>query len=240
MGKAAPDALLQAITPDNIQYFKAQEIANSLWAYATMGKVAPDALFQAITPDKVKTFNAQGIHQFYLAFQYFEKPFPFDFQHAIFREVQNNRSKAEDIFFQMLGRKDVMQSTYIPDIASIVDGYHKATKTIIQIDGPTHFDADGTLLPASKLLDAILKQNGYTVFRFKVVKRVSKNEDVEVQALLAHLGDVAQAAPSREEAAGKGAEKAKPVVAGTSKPVKSQKQNKRQGGWKTLGKKMTT
>ncbi|CAO5678673.1 MAG: hypothetical protein NEHIOOID_00959 [Holosporales bacterium] len=76
LDKQAPDALLQAITDENIGDFNAQGIANSLWALATLGQQVPDALLQSITDEKIHTFNAQGIANSLWAFAKRDKQAP--------------------------------------------------------------------------------------------------------------------------------------------------------------------
>jgi very-short-patch-repair endonuclease len=69
-------------------------------------------------------------------------------------------------------------STFIPEIASVVDFYDSSTKTILQFDGPSHFLSNGEVNGSTRFQTRILEESGYTVFRLSYQDWDRKGEQV--------------------------------------------------------------
>ena len=71
-----------------------------------------------------KEFNLKDHHQFYLAYQYYEKSLPFAINHKAFKVRKETVSKSGDYVFSLLSKECVNNTErfyYVEPVASRVD-----------------------------------------------------------------------------------------------------------------------
>ncbi len=157
----------------------AQEISNILYALALLGHVPNqdnlDELQKLV--DNIDYYKIEAKHQIFLFLQHLKKQKISFLKDELLKswvpEIKkyitqaNNVSQAEQDVCMELRKvnKNFSQSVYIPEVASIVDFYDSATKTILQFDGPFHFLSDGTYDGSSVFQERLLKEFGYKVKR---------------------------------------------------------------------------
>jgi hypothetical protein len=199
LGHKPADAFLQALEERiqaQINAFNSQELANTIWSFATLGHKPSDAFLKNLeekTQQLSSMFEPKQRHQLYIAYQYFERVCPVAISLDVFRNEYNPASDSENDVFTFLDNheiKGITRSVFIDCIASKVDGFQKATNTIIYVDGPTHYMADGSLLLSDQLLDYIAMMNGYNVVRIKLPKGVITKTDLEIKKALIYLNNV--------------------------------------------------
>lgn len=176
----------------------AQEVSNILYALALLDYV-PEAKpigLKTLVEGFSDQLKPEAKHQIFLFHQHLkQKNVPFLTDKILISwtsEIKefiingNKVSQTETSVYDTLKKikPSFKQSVYIPKIASTVDFYDEATRTILQFDGPFHFLSDGSYDGSSAFQEKLLKGFGYKVKRLSY-KTWQESDDKE--ALLKSL-----------------------------------------------------
>jgi Fe-S-cluster formation regulator IscX/YfhJ len=122
-----------------------------------------------------------SLHQIFLSLQYFNDEKKNIFNEKILKTIKQYHSNKvsqfeEDVLFYL--PKSIQKSVYIPEIASVVDGYDKKNRIVYYIDGPFHF-VKNDYRPEDIVIRSILKSYGYKVISIPYYKWNNLKDDCE-------------------------------------------------------------
>ncbi|WP_371254187.1 RAP domain-containing protein [Orientia tsutsugamushi] len=168
-----------------IDKFNHQELANSIYGILTLNvlcnsKIKVPQLFISAVNQNIELFdeNIEDIGQILKAHYYFgkqgvgiltsqnrqllEKKFKNKLTPCHTSNLQLNVLK---VVKKVLAQHTVKSEYYIKQITSSVDIFIKEKNTVIQVDGPYHFDDNNALNFSTRLNTELLKSYGYIVHR---------------------------------------------------------------------------
>ncbi|WP_269189524.1 RAP domain-containing protein, partial [Orientia tsutsugamushi] len=168
-----------------IDKFNHQELANSIYGILTLNvlcnsKIKVPQLFISAVNQNIKLFdeNIEDIGQILKAHYYFgkqgvgiltsqnrqllEKKFKTKLTPCHTSNLQLNVLK---VVKKVLAQHTVKSEYYIKQITSSVDIFIKEKNTVIQVDGPSHFDDNNAPNFSTRLNTELLKSYGYIVHR---------------------------------------------------------------------------